>query len=243
MQPPPESLADSHAAPPMISDDMLAGPNEPAERIDFEQRMSPFPLLTSALIAANAAVFAWEIWAGALADRDALIAAGALVRDRVLQGEVWRLVTAMFLHADLGHLAGNCVVLYIVGMACEHAYGRLRTALVYFASGLCGSLLSMACHPGPSVGASGAIFGVTGCVVVFFHRYQRAVMLRDKRIGMVLLIWAAYTIATGVFDPFLDNFAHLGGLAGGALVGFLLRPKLLPEPSRSAADSPHSVLW
>jgi rhomboid protease GluP len=242
MQQPPDSL-DDPAAPPMISDDMLAGPDDPAERIDFEQGMSPLPLLTLALIVANVAVFGWEISAGVLANRDALIAAGALVRNRVLQGEVWRLVTAMFLHADLGHLAGNCVVLYIVGMACEHAYGRLRTALVYFASGLCGSMLSMACHPGPSIGASGAIFGVIGCVVVFFYRYHRAVMLRDKRIGMVLLIWAAYTIATGVLDPFLDNFSHLGGLAGGALVGLLVRPTLLAKPSGPSGDASGSVVW
>lgn len=242
MRPPPLHPDDGDRQPPLISADMLAGADEPAERIDFERGMSPWPLLTCALIAANAAVFAWEISVRALADRDALIAAGALVRQRVLEGEVWRLLTTMFLHADPGHLVGNCLILYVVGMACEHAYGRLRTALVYLASGLCGGLLSMAFLPGPSVGASGAIFGVIGCVIAFFYRYHRVAKLRDKRIGLVLLIWAVYSIGTGSFNPFLDNFAHLGGLIGGAIVSLLLRPRLLSRPSPRPGDSADSVL-
>lgn len=101
-----------------------------------------------------------------------LIAAGALAREEVLGGEYWRLVSAMFLHGGFGHLLGNCLVLYIVGMACEHALGLARTAVVYFASGAAGSLLSLAFREGPSVGASGAIFGVAAAVIVVLYRHQ-----------------------------------------------------------------------
>ncbi len=215
--------------PILIREDMLAGSQEP-QRVDFEQGMPYTPWASIALILVNTAIFGHLVATGALANAEAIEAAGALVRQRVLQGEAWRLFTAMFLHGSGDHLVGNCVILYIVGMACEHAYGRLRTALVYLASGLCGSVLSAAMHPGPSLGASGAIFGVAGCVVVFFYRHHQAVMLRDKRIGFVLLFWAGYQIVTGFLNPWIDNFAHIGGFVGGAMAALVLWPTLVPRP-------------
>src|SRR5213593_1198857 len=120
-------------------------------RVDFERGMRTAPPLILLLIAANVALFSWELAAGALASRESIVEAGALVRDRVLAGEWWRLVSATFLHAGWDHLLGNCLVLYVVGMACEHAFGFERTAIVYFTNGLAGSLLSAALSPGPSV--------------------------------------------------------------------------------------------
>ncbi len=93
----------------------------------------------------------------------------------------------------------------------------------------------MAYSPGPSIGASGAVFGLTGCAVAFFYRYRGAVHLRDKRIGLVLLIWAGYSVVTGFLNPWIDNFAHLGGLAAGALLVLPLRLRLPLKPS---ADRP-----
>ena len=122
-------------------------------------------------------------------------------------------------------------MLYVVGMACEHAFGFARTAVVYFTSGLTGSLLSTTLSPGPSVGASGAIFGVVAAVVVALYRHQKRFYLRDKRIGFVLLVWAAYQISTGLLSPYIDNYGHLGGFAGGATAAWLLKPSLLSERS------------
>jgi rhomboid protease GluP len=207
---------------------MLAKSGPGAGRVDFERGMGHAPPFILFLIAANLAMFAWEIAAGALADRETIIEAGALVRDRVLAGEWWRLMSAMFLHGGFDHIFGNIVVLYIVGLACEHAFGGARTALVYFASGIAGGLLSMTMGPGPSVGASGAIFGVIAAVIVVLYRWQDRFFVRDKRIGFVLLVWAGWQILTGLANPFIDNFAHLGGLAGGALAALALRPRLLP---------------
>ena len=213
--------------PITITPDMLAR-GGPGSKIDFERGMRHAPPFILFLIAANVAMFAWEIAAGALADRETIIEAGALVRERVLAGEWWRLMSAMFLHGGFDHIFGNIVVLYIVGLACEHAFGGARTAVVYFASGIAGGLLSMAMGPGPSVGASGAIFGVIAAVIVVLYRWQDRFFVRDKRIGFVLLIWAGWQILTGLANPFIDNFAHLGGLAGGALAALALRPRLLP---------------
>jgi len=211
--------------PILITPEMLAGSAE--TRRDFERGMSFAPPLILLIIALNVAMFVWEIAAGALQNQETITAAGALVRERVAAGEYWRLFSSMFLHGGVDHILGNCIVLYIVGMACEHALGFAQTAAVYFASGLAGGFFSLAMGPGPSVGASGAIFGVVIAVVVILYRHQRSFYVRDKRIGFVLVAWAAYTLFTGFLSPFIDNYAHLGGMIGGGLVALGLRPRLL----------------
>jgi membrane associated rhomboid family serine protease len=81
--------------------------------------------------------------------------------------------------------------------------------------------------PGPSVGASGAIFGLMGAVMVLFWKHHHELMVRDKRIGIVVAAWALFTIGTGLITPMIDNAAHLGGMFGGMAVAWTLRPKLL----------------
>src|SRR5437016_12239084 len=90
-------------------------------RVDFERGMRTAPPLILVLIAANVALFGWELAAGALASRESIVEAGALVHDRVLAGECWGLVSSTFLHAGGDHLFGNCLVLYGVGMPYQHA--------------------------------------------------------------------------------------------------------------------------
>ena len=185
-------------------------------RVDFEDGMTYAPRATLALLVVIAAVFYWEIASRALASREAIVAAGALVRARVLDGEVWRIASAPFLHGGPDHLLGNCVSLYILGMACEHAVGWRRLLTIFAAGAIGGSALSLAMNPGPSVGASGAIFGIMGAVIVILHRHREIFVIRDKRIGAVVGVWAGYTLLLGMLQPMIDNAAHLGGLLAGA---------------------------
>lgn len=234
-----------HEEPILITPDMLAPAPAPAPprraaakvsdgRVDFERGMRRLPPLIVFLILANVAVFVWEVSAGAFApilestgpDHTNPIMAGALIRERVLAGEWWRMITATFLHGGPDHLIGNMIALFIVGMACEHAFGASRTAAIYFGSGLAGTAFSLATGPGPSVGASGAIFGVLMAVVVMLYRNQKYFFVRDKRIGFVLAAWAGWQLFVGFMSPFIDNFAHLGGMTGGALAALLLTPTL-----------------
>jgi rhomboid protease GluP len=213
-------------APVLIGAHMLE-PQRPVEsRADFERGISYAPQLTLSLIVVNIAVFGWELATGALESEQSIIAAGALSRKLVLEGEVWRLVTPIFLHAGFEHLIGNCVALYMLGMACEHGFGILRTLLMYLVSGIGGTSLSVVMSPGPSVGASGAIFGLMGAMIVFFHRYKHRFFVRDKRIGFVLLFWAIYTVGTGFFSPEIDNWAHIGGFIVGASAASFLPARL-----------------
>jgi len=218
--------------PPLrITPDMLL-----SRKVDFERRMGRVPPVTLAVLVLLAAIFVVEVRVGALASKEAIIAMGALARERVVAGEYWRLLTAPWLHGGTEHLVGNGIALYILGMVCEAAFGRAQLVVLYVLSGLGGSLVSMLVSAGPSVGASGAIFGLQGAAIVLLRRERDRLLVRDRRVGFVLLIWAIYTIAGGLTDPFIDNGAHIGGALGGALIASRLHPVVLsPMPAERVA--------
>lgn len=232
---PGETPAAPLEQPLLISADMLAETPAAEKRLDFEKGISYLPAATLLLIALNVLIFLWQIASGmfeASSSEEAKLAfvtAGALSRQHLLEGQYWRLVSAMFLHGGPGHIAGNMFALYILGLGCEHALGAYRCILLYFLSGIGGSLLSILAQEGPSVGASGAIFGLQGALIVFLYRYRERFYLRDKRIGFVLLVWALYQVATGFLTPFIDNFAHIGGFFSGASTVLVLKPVLIEQ--------------
>ena len=222
----------------LITPEMLLG-----RRVDFERRMRATPPVTLALVGILALVFALEVTAGSLDGNDAIVRAGALVRDGVARGELWRLVTPIFLHGSLEHLASNAVALFILGLVCEHAFGRTQYASLFLVSGLSGSLLSVLLNPGPSVGASGAIFGLQGAAIVLFRRHRDRLLVRDRRIGFVLLVWAIYSIVGGIATPYIDNGAHIGGAIGGALFARRLHPVVLDPMTPEQAERARRWLW
>jgi rhomboid protease GluP len=224
--------------PLRITPEMLLG-----RRVDFERRMRRAPPATLALVLALGAVFAVEVAAGALDSRDAIVAAGALLREAVRAGEWWRLVSAAFLHGGVDHLVSNAIALFILGMVCEHGFGRGQFLVLYAASALGGSLLSLLTSAGPSVGASGAIFGLQGAAIVLFRRNRERLLVRDRRIGFVLLVWAIYSILGGIFDAYVDNGAHVGGFLTGALVARGLHPVVLEPLPEAAASRVRCWLW
>src|SRR5947208_4083413 len=170
----------------------------------------PISPVTAAILVLLVAIFALEVRFGALRSPESVIGAGALVRERVSAGEYWRLLTAPWLHGGLDHLVGNGVALFILGMVCEHAFGGRQFAVLYVLSSVAGSVVSGGVSPGPSVGASGAIFGLQGAAIVLFRQYRDRLLLRDRRIGFVLLLWAIYAIVTGLTESFIDNGPHIG---------------------------------
>jgi rhomboid protease GluP len=219
---------DAAERPLRITADMLL-----SRRVDFERRMRRLPPLTFGLIALLALVFLVEVSGDTLESERTLIGAGALEVGAVRTGEYWRLLSATFLHGSVDHLLGNAVALFVLGMICEHAFGRRQFAVLYVASAVAGSLVSLATSAAPSVGASGAIFGLQGAAIVLFRRQRDRLLIRDRRIGLVLLVWALYSIGSGLLTPWIDNGAHLGGAVGGALVGRFLQPVVL-DPMRPA---------
>lgn len=166
---------------------------------------------------------------------------GASAAGPVLDGQVWRLLTATFLHANLIHLAVNGWALLQLGSLVETLFGSSRFAAIYFASGLGGSVASVAWdlisgREVPSVGASGAIFGLLGALIAFLARHRDRLTPAARSLLGQLLFWAAINIVFGFTAPMIDNAGHLGGLAVGLACGAVIgTPRRLerrpPEPA------------
>ena len=120
-----------------ISEDMLH-----RERIDLEAGMSPAPPVTILLILACTLIFAMQVQIGGLDNVQRIVETGAMQREAVLEGDFWRLISAGFMHAGGDHLIGNMVMLFILGMACEHAFGRRSYLFLYTACCVTGFLLT-----------------------------------------------------------------------------------------------------
>jgi rhomboid protease GluP len=209
-------------APRPLTNDMLE------VREDFERGLSVVPPVTLALILVCTVVYLRQLYhmlgsAPGLAS-EVLFLPGAMNRERVLAGEWWRVLTATWLHATPDHLIGNMAALFILGMGCEHAFGSARTLAIYAFTGVAGSLAGMS-HAEPSVGASGAIFGLLGLLASALWVNREHLVLRDRRLPTVLLCWAVYALINGALTPYVDNMAHAGGFAAGLLAGRLLKPR------------------
>lgn len=128
--------------------------------------------------------------------------------------EYYRLITGAFLHANLLHLLFNCYSLYIIGSQIENFMGKWKYLVIYFASALTGSLLSILLNTGASVGASGAIFGLMGSLLYFGYHYRVYLgnVLKSQIIPLIIANLLIGFMSTGI-----DNYAHIGGLIGGAL--------------------------
>ncbi|NOK58417.1 MAG: hypothetical protein GFH27_549279n223 [Chloroflexi bacterium AL-W] len=145
--------------------------------------------------------------------------------DIAFNGEYYRFLTAMFLHGSLLHMLFNGFALYSIGPETERVYGTARFVVLYFIAGFAGGVASYAITPNPSVGASGAIFGMIGALAVFFYiaRGVLGQMARDQLGGLITVI--VLNLFIGFSVPNIDNMGHIGGLIGGAVVGWFLAPR------------------
>lgn len=159
-------------------------------------------------------------------DTRVLVIFGAMQNQLIAQGEYYRLLTSMFLHIGLIHLAFNSYALYILGQDVERLYGSARFLLIYFLSGLGGSLASFVLgNAGVSAGASGAIFGLVGTEIVYFYLHRSTFGQRGQAQLRSLLMLAGINLFLGFTIPGINNLAHMGGLVFGALLGWILAPK------------------
>jgi membrane associated rhomboid family serine protease len=135
----------------------------------------------------------------------------------VASGEWWRLLGGGFLHANLLHIGTNMLSLFFIGRIVEPAVGSLRTGLIYFVSLAAGSLGVMLVDPsGATLGASGAIFGLAGALLVISHVRGAGVM--RSGIGPMILLNLAFTFSI----PGISVGGHIGGLIGGGALGWLI---------------------
>ncbi|HET7481170.1 MAG TPA: rhomboid family intramembrane serine protease [Rubrobacteraceae bacterium] len=191
--------------------------------------------VTFALISACVVVYVGVAYAGSVAEiaplnvglvnqPSPMLQRGALVPDLVARGEYYRLFTSVFLHSGAIHIGFNMLSLYYLGSFVEESFGRGRFLALYILSGLAGGIayLYFGGFNTPAVGASGAIFGLLGGVLGYSLR--RGTFSWQNPIVRQLLILTALNLYLGFSIPNISNTAHIGGLVGGAVFGWLTAP-------------------
>jgi rhomboid protease GluP len=181
---------------------------------------------------------------GYITPSDYLFAMGAKVNAAIAAGEYYRLLTAMFLHGGLLHIAFNAYALYVLGPEAERIYGTARFLALYFIAGLAGSVASYALTASNSVGASGAIFGLIGGLAAFYYASRRLLgEISRQQLGRLITV-IMINLFIGFSSPMIDNTAHIGGMVGGAAIGWLLAPRFtVDERLYPPAVVRRSQLW
>lgn len=188
--------------------------------------------LVTVLVAIHFAVGLWD-WREGLGDAwgvvfgarsaEGLTRWGARFRPGVANGEVWRLWTYGFLHADALHIVFNGTALWGLGRACEAVYGRTRMFWIFLCAVIGGGMLSQAFGGLRSVGASGGVFGLMGALLTFGWR-RGSMMSPELRATFTrqLWPWILMNLGIGLMLPFIDNYGHIGGLLVGLVWGLRL---------------------
>jgi rhomboid protease GluP len=202
---------------------------------DVKQHVMPAPwvrsessiTLTQVLFGANVAVFlAMAAASGAVVDFPGQTMAhfGANFGPYTLSGDWWRLLTYMFLHGGLMHIAFNMWCLWDLGALCESLYGRWTFAAVYLTTGIAGGVASIGWNPRVlSVGASGAIFGLAGALIASFYLGEfslPSIAIRGTLRSLVFFV--GFNVLFGSMFPGIDNACHFGGLISGLILGALI---------------------
>jgi membrane associated rhomboid family serine protease len=199
---------------------------------------------TSALVAANIALYAiaWYMTQSAAStagestslfsgiDVRVLVRLGAKYGPLMVRGEWWRLVTATFLHAGLLHIGFNLWCLVDLGPEVESLFSIQKFIVLYLVTGIFGFIVSFFWSPfGISIGASGAIVGLIGILIgASYHHGQLGKAYRSQ-----LWRWVIYIVAMMLIPGLgIDNAAHMGGLAAGLILGYLI-PEGAPETRAS----------
>jgi rhomboid protease GluP len=165
-------------------------------------------------------------------DGNVLMRLGAKAPEIITEHQLWRLVTAMFLHANLLHIGMNMWCLVDLGPEVESLFGTTKFIVLYLVTGVMGYVLSLWWSPfGLSVGASGAVLGLIGILIgASFHHGHLGKEYRSQ-----LWRWVIYIAIFGIFFA-VDNAAHIGGLASGLVLGYLV-------PEGEPATRPSENLW
>jgi membrane associated rhomboid family serine protease len=199
-------------------------------------------LLTWGLILLNFGVYFYLA-------QDPVMNASAIQRYAVIPADIsagrhlGTLVTSLFLHANLLHVGGNMLFLWIFGNNVEDKLGEIKFLVIYFTAGVAGSLLQVYLTPSstiPMLGASGAISGLLAAYVLYFPRARvLTFIIPFFFFTLSAYVFIGYWIALQALDAYLSLgvtgggvafFAHVGGFITGLVLGVLLRPREHPAP-------------
>lgn len=213
-------------------------PNAPAEtgevRVPVSLRSSAKkPTITYSILVITIAIFGLQYLSqtstGGVYDWPYLL--GGKINEFILRGELWRLITPVLLHGGLMHIAFNMYALFSIGPSLERYYGHGRFLLLYLIGGFAGNALSFVLSPNPSLGASTAVFGLVAAETVFIFKNKNLFGVRARsmliNLGLIILINISFGLSAG---SGIDNWGHLGGLAGGVIFAWVAGPVYKLQP-------------
>lgn len=149
---------------------------------------------------------------------------GALSKNLVAEGEIWRLVSHMFLHGGFMHILYNLFILGFIGVYMEPMVGKFKFTIIYLVTGLGSAFLSLTFNDSISVGASGAIYGLMGWYISASFIYKKR-LGENGNYGLMVIGYVCLSFLLGFLSMQVDHYAHLGGLLTGLILGVTVAPK------------------
>jgi rhomboid protease GluP len=197
-------------------------PNQPVRGQAFR------PWVTYILVGITVLIFGGQYLTESTMGVDIFALFGMKINQAIIAGELWRLVTPIFLHdsGSITHILFNMYALIVLGPGLERAYGRSRFLLLYFLSGIAGNVVSFYFSPYNSLGASTSIFGLVAAEGVFIFR-NREIFGRQARALLGNLIFIIVVNLMIGLMPGIDNWGHIGGLLGGLAFAWTSGPLLM----------------
>lgn len=205
---------------------MISAPPPQPAPVSATMRLRRAPV-TFGMMAVTGGVFVLQLLGQAALGSDVVLALGAKANELILAGQIWRLVTPVFIHAGIAHIFVNMYSLFALGPPVERFFGTARMLAVYLLSGISGVVFSLAFNPYPSVGASGAIFGLLGALSMFLYMNRGLFgQAGGMQLRQLLLVGALNLLIS--LSPGIDLWGHVGGLVAGAGCTALFGPRLVP---------------
>jgi|WetSurMetagenome_2_1015567.scaffolds.fasta_scaffold63329_2 rhomboid protease GluP len=188
------------------------------------------PVVTYSIIGFTVFVYLLQLAGVYLLKYDVVAALGLKVNSLIRAGQIWRLITPVFLHDSslpygLLHIGFNMYALFIYGRGLEARFGHWRFTLLYFLGGYAGNVLSFLVTPAPSLGASTAVFGLLAAEGMFILQNRQLFGGRATRALMNILYIAGINLLIGFSTSGIDNFGHIGGILGGILFTWFGGPR------------------
>jgi rhomboid protease GluP len=193
------------------------------------------PVVTYVIMGVTVLVYLIQMLSIYLTGHDWPSLLGQKSSDLILQGQVWRLITPVLLHASLLHIGFNMYALFVLGPGLERYYGHKRFLVLYLVSGYTGNVLSFLLTTGASIGASTAIFGLVAAETIFIIRNRMLFGSRARPMLINMALVVAVNLILGL-QPGIDNWGHLGGLAGGLIFSWLAGPHYKVQPGDTGLE-------
>jgi rhomboid protease GluP len=183
------------------------------------------PYVTYTLLGLTIFVYLLQLAGQYLFKLDLVTSLGVKYNPFIREGQIWRLITPVFLHGSILHIGFNMYALFIYGRGLEARFGHGRFTLLYFLSAFTGNVLSFILTPNPSLGASTAIFGLIAAEGAFLLQNRQILGNRVNRSLMNLLYIAGINLLIGFTTTGVDNFGHIGGMLGGLIFTWFGGPR------------------